>query len=160
MGCRGTDRDNLRSVYHDNWMELPPIPVHNNKCGNSTLPAVEHPVSCRHRLRSQQSTEVTSPWFYQRTVRIITNISKFSGNKKKLLRLFCLLQVLAFCPRYFYEVGNRRGVAQTIQQFVDTNNLEITCSHRQYRPTVTGIHISFNAYRFLYPSMIDKYFRN
>lgn len=168
LGCRGTDRDIVRSVYHGNWMELPPIQVHNYKCGHSTLPTVEHPVSCRHRLWFQQSTEVTSPWFYQQTVRIITkHIKIFRKVKKKIASAVVLITGFSVHAETSVqdiftrsEIGKElHGQFNSLSILISVISLIFTDSTSNC-PTVRSIHFRFTADRFLYPSMIDNYFRN
>jgi len=157
----------VRSVYHRNWMELPPFQVHNNKCGHSTLPTVEHPVSCRHRLRFQQSTEVTSPWFYQQTVRINTKrIKIFRKLKKNASVVLFITGFNVHAETSFQDIFTRPEKEEewhrqynSLLILISVISLIFTDS-ASYRPTVRSIHFSFNAYRFWYPSMMNNYFRN
>jgi hypothetical protein len=117
----GTDCHSFCSAHNGNGMELPPVQVYNNERRYSALPTVEHPLSCRHCLWIQQSTEVTSPWFYQRTVSISVNASKIfrKFDKKKSASVAVLITSCSFSyrnfwssslwPRYFYEAGTGQG---------------------------------------------------
>jgi hypothetical protein len=74
LGPGDSDSPSFCSAHHGNRMELSPVQVHDNECGHSALPALERPISCRHCLCSQQSTEVTSQSFRQRNVRIAQGV--------------------------------------------------------------------------------------